>query len=72
MIRESMPCISVLSSIGFDADNKLAALEGDEIGSLLAQSVQDGVVEKQPWYEPTKKIAGPPDHYQHEKPTLIP
>ena len=43
----------------FDADNKLAALEGDEIGSLLAQSVQDGVVEKQPWYGPTKKL---PDH----------
>ena len=35
----------------FDADGKLVALEGEEIGELLAQSVQDGVVEKQPWYD---------------------
>jgi hypothetical protein len=35
----------------FDADGKLVALEGEEIGELLAQSVQDGVVEKHPWYD---------------------
>ncbi len=35
----------------FDADGKLVALEGEEIGELLARSVQDGVVEKQPWYD---------------------
>ena len=43
----------------FDADNKLVGLEGDEIGKLVAQSVQDGVVEKQPWYEPSAKL--PPE-----------
>src|SRR3954470_24564026 len=39
----------------YDSDNKLVALEGEEIGSLLAQSLQDGVVEKKPWYEPSEK-----------------
>jgi hypothetical protein len=36
-----------------DADGKLVALEGEEIGRLLAQSLQDGVVEKRPWYGPS-------------------
>jgi hypothetical protein len=40
----------------YDADNRLVPLEGEEIGRLLAQSLQDGVVEKQPWYEPTQKL----------------
>jgi hypothetical protein len=34
----------------YDSDNKLVALEGEEIGKLLAQAVQHGVVERQPWY----------------------
>ena len=34
----------------FDADNALVPLTGEEIGQLVAQSVQEGVVEKQPWY----------------------
>ena len=36
----------------YDSDHKLVPLEGEEIGQLLARSVQDGVVGKQPWYEP--------------------
>jgi hypothetical protein len=40
----------------FDSDNKLVALEGEEIGKLVAQAVQAGVVEKQPWYEPSEKL----------------
>jgi hypothetical protein len=43
-----------------DADDKLVALEGEEIGRLLAQSLQDGVVEKRPWYEPSNKLQGQP------------
>ena len=39
-----------------DSDNKPVALNGDEIGRLLAQSVRDGVVEKQPWYEPSDRV----------------
>jgi hypothetical protein len=41
------------------ADKQLVALDGEEIGKLLAQSVKDGVVEKRPWYEPSSKL--PPE-----------
>jgi hypothetical protein len=44
----------------YDSDHKLVALEGEEIGELLAQSVQDGVVEKQPWYEPSEHLPAQP------------
>jgi hypothetical protein len=43
-----------------DEDGKLAALEGEEIGRLLAQSLQDGVVEKQPWYQPSNQLPREP------------
>ena len=44
----------------FDSDNKLVSLEGEEIGQLLARSVQDGVVEKPPWYEALDKSPSKP------------
>jgi hypothetical protein len=37
-------------------DGQLVPLEGEEIGKLLAESVKDGVKEKQPWYEPGSKV----------------
>ena len=48
----------------YDGDNALAPLTGEEIGQLVAQSVHQGVVEKQPWYEaldelPSKPILDP-------------
>jgi hypothetical protein len=43
-----------------DSDSKPVALAGEEIGKLLAQSVRDGVVEKQPWYEPTEALPSEP------------
>jgi hypothetical protein len=43
-----------------DADNKLVPLDGEEIGNLLAMSLQDGVVEKKPWYEPSTKLPNEP------------
>jgi hypothetical protein len=43
-----------------DPDNKPIALDGQEIGKLLAQSVRDGVVEKQPWYEPSATLPREP------------
>ena len=43
-----------------DPDNKPIALDGQEIGKLLAQSVRDGVVEKQPWYEPSETLPREP------------
>jgi hypothetical protein len=42
-----------------DSDNRPVALDGEEIGKLLAQSVRDGVVERQPWYEPAETL--PPE-----------
>jgi hypothetical protein len=43
-----------------DGDNNFVPLEGGEIGRLLAQSVQEGVVEREPWYEPLDKMPGKP------------
>ena len=43
-----------------DSDRKIVALEGEEIGRLLAQSVQDGVIKKQPWYEPSNEVPSQP------------
>jgi hypothetical protein len=43
-----------------DSDSKPVALGGEEIGKLLAQSVRDGVVEKQPWYEPSETLPREP------------
>ena len=44
----------------YDSDHKLVPLEGEEIGQLLARSVQDGVVGKQPWYEPMDRLPEQP------------
>jgi hypothetical protein len=43
-----------------DSDNNTVALNGEEIGKLLAQSVRDGVVMKQPWYEPSATLPDEP------------
>ena len=43
-----------------EKDGTLVPLKGEEIGKLLAQSVKDGVREKQPWYEPMSKVPGEP------------
>jgi hypothetical protein len=45
---------------GYDADNALVPLEGEEIGKLVAQAVQDSVVEKQPWYKPSDQLPSHP------------
>jgi hypothetical protein len=39
-----------------DGDKTLVPLEGEEIGKLVAQAVQNGVVEKQPWYPPSEML----------------
>jgi hypothetical protein len=40
--------------------DKFAALEGEEIGKLVAKAVQQGVIERRPWYEPSEKLPGRP------------
>jgi hypothetical protein len=43
-----------------DSDNKLVALDGEEIGKLLADAVQNGVTDRKPWYEPSNKVPEKP------------
>lgn len=40
----------------YDADKRLVPLQGEEIGTLIAQSVAGGVAERRPWYEPAEPI----------------
>jgi hypothetical protein len=44
----------------YDGDKKLVPLEGEEIGRLVAKAVQNGVVEKQPWYPPSEMLPHKP------------
>jgi hypothetical protein len=39
----------------YDPDKKLVPLQGEEIGRLIAQSLEAGVNERRPWYEPSEK-----------------
>ncbi|HEY7299498.1 MAG TPA: hypothetical protein VH684_16450 [Xanthobacteraceae bacterium] len=51
-----------------EAENKLVRLEGEEIGKLVAQAVQDGVTKKRPWYEPSEKLPDEPVISQSRQP----
>ena len=44
----------------YDGERTLVPLEGEEIGKLVAQAVQNGVVEKQPWYAPSEMLTRQP------------
>src|SRR5260370_24802090 len=44
----------------YGGDKTLVPLEGEEIGKLVAQAVQNGVVEKQPWYPPSEILPPAP------------
>ncbi|MFL6799632.1 MAG: hypothetical protein ACJ8F3_19725 [Xanthobacteraceae bacterium] len=44
----------------FDPDKKLVPLQGEEIGRLIAQSLEGGVHERRPWYEPHDKLPSEP------------
>src|SRR6202048_3638202 len=43
-----------------DSNGQLVPLEGEEIGRLLAQAMQYGVVENEPWYQPSKQLPAEP------------
>ena len=43
-----------------DSEKKLVALEGEEIGKLLARQLMAGVVERRPWYEPADELPSQP------------
>jgi hypothetical protein len=40
----------------YDADKKPVPLQGEEIGTLIAQSVAGSVADRRPWYEPAEPI----------------
>jgi hypothetical protein len=44
----------------YDPDKKLVPLQGEEIGRLIAQSLEGGVTERRPWYEPSDKMPDQP------------
>jgi hypothetical protein len=35
-------------------------LQGDEIGRLIANALQGGIVDRRPWYEPAEKLPEQP------------
>lgn len=44
----------------YDPDRKLVPLQGEEIGSLIAQSIAGGVADRRPWYEPSERLPAEP------------
>jgi hypothetical protein len=44
----------------YDHDKKLVPLLGDEIGRLIAQSIETGIAERPPWYMPSEKFPDQP------------
>ena len=44
----------------YDAERKLIPLQGEEIGALIAQSVESGVTDRRPWYGPSEHLPGAP------------
>jgi hypothetical protein len=44
----------------YDSDTKLVPLEGEEIGAVIAQSVERGVNNRRPWYEPSEALPEQP------------
>jgi hypothetical protein len=41
-------------------DDKLVALDGEEIGRLMVQALQDGASDRRPWYEPLDQLPDQP------------
>jgi hypothetical protein len=44
----------------YDTDKKLVPLQGEEIGRLIAHSVEGGIRERRPWYEPSEELPDQP------------
>src|SRR5579871_6913507 len=44
----------------YDSEKKLVPLQGDEIGRLIANSLENGIVERRPWYQPAEKLPDEP------------
>src|SRR5258708_758386 len=44
----------------YDSEKKLVPLQGDEIGRLIANSLENGIVERRPWYQAADKYPDQP------------
>jgi hypothetical protein len=44
----------------YDSDKKLLPLQGEEIGRLIAQSLEGKIAERRPWYEPSESLPDQP------------
>ena len=44
----------------YDSNQKLAPLQGDEIGKLIADAIQDQVKARRPWYDPADEPPSEP------------
>jgi hypothetical protein len=44
----------------YDSERKLMPLQGEEIGALIAQSVESGVTDRRPWYRPAEHLPAEP------------
>ena len=44
----------------YDGNDKLVPLQGEEIGELIAEQLQDKVKARRPWYEPSEKLPDEP------------
>ncbi len=44
----------------YDSEKKLVPLQGEEIGRLIANSLENGIVERRPWYQPIEKVPDQP------------
>jgi hypothetical protein len=53
------PCIFVLNSTNM-IEKKLVPLQGDEIGRLIANALEGGIVDRRPWYDPAERTPDQP------------
>jgi len=44
----------------YDPDKRLVPLQGDEIGRLIAHTLESSIAERKPWYEPSEKLPARP------------
>jgi hypothetical protein len=58
----------------YDSEKKLVPLQGEEIGRLIANMLEGGIIERRPWYEPAEKLPDQPiisTPLQNEFDTLV-
>jgi hypothetical protein len=44
----------------YDSEKKLVPLQGDEIGRLIANDLESGIVDRRPWYGPAEQLPDQP------------